>query len=79
MAGKIQYKHTFIAMFEGYSGTSPSAFRQEVEQEQALGQLEHVVDYYEEALKADFPPSSPAAARLRAEFTRIREICRAGS
>lgn len=73
VAGKIQYKHASIAMFEGYSGSSPSGFRQEVEQERALGQLDDVVDYYEQAVKADLPPSGPAAARLRAEFTRIRD------
>lgn len=73
VAGKIQYKHASIAMFEGYSGSSPSGFRQEVEQERSLGQLDDVVDYYEQAVKADLPPSGPAAARLRAEFTRIRD------
>src|SRR5580700_1369520 len=33
VAGKIQYKHASIAMFEGYSGSSPSGFRREIEQE----------------------------------------------
>ncbi|MGV1954163.1 hypothetical protein ACQZ5G_11375 [Agrobacterium sp. 22-214-1] len=73
VAGKIQYKHASIAMFEGYSGSSPSGFRQEVEQERALGQLDDVVEYYEQAVKADLPPAGPAAARLRAEFARIRD------
>lgn len=73
VAGKIQYKHASIAMFEGYSGSSASGFRQEVEQERALGQLDDVVEYYEQAVKANLPASGPAAARLRAEFTRIRD------
>ncbi|MCR5857374.1 hypothetical protein [Mesorhizobium sp. J428] len=73
VAGKIQHKHTSIAMFEGYSGSSPSGFRQEVEQERALGQLDDVVEHYEQAVRHNLPPAGPAAARLRAEFTRIRD------
>jgi hypothetical protein len=49
VAGKIQYKHASIAMFEGYAGSIPSGFRREVEQERALGQLDDVVEHYEEA------------------------------
>jgi hypothetical protein len=33
VAGKIQYKHASIAMFEGYAGASASGFRREVTQE----------------------------------------------
>jgi len=73
VAGKIQYKHASVAMFEGYSGSSPSGFRQEVEQERALGQLDDVVEHYEQAVRHNLPPAGPAAARLRAEFTRIRD------
>lgn len=72
VAGKIQYKHASIAMFEGYSGSSPSGFRREVEQERALGQIDDVVEHYEEAIKRGLPPAGPAAARLRNEFARIR-------
>ena len=72
VAGKIQYKHASIAMFEGYSGSSPSGFRREVEQERALGQIDDVVEHYEEAIKRGLPPAGPAAARLRTEFARIR-------
>jgi hypothetical protein len=73
VAGKIQYKHTSIAMFEGYAGSIPSGFRREVEQERALGQLDDVVEHYEEATRRGLEPSGPAAARLRSEFARIRD------
>jgi integrase len=73
VAGKIQYKHASIAMFEGYAGGSPSGFRREVEQERALGQLDDVVEHYEEAIRRGLPPAGPAAARLRNEFARIRD------
>jgi integrase len=73
VAGKIQYKHASIAMFEGYSGSSPSGFRREIEQERALGQIDDVVEHYEEAIKRGLPPAGPAAARLRNEFARIRD------
>ena len=73
VAGKIQYKHASIAMFEGYAGSLPSGFRREVEQERALGQLDDVVEHYEEAIRRGLPPAGPAAARLRSEFARIRE------
>jgi len=73
VAGKIQYKHASIAMFEGYSGSSPSGFRREVEQERALGQIDDVVEHYEEAIRRGLPPAGPAATRLRSEFARIRD------
>ena len=66
-------KHASIAMFEGYSGSSPSGFRREIEQERALGQIDDVVEHYEEAIKRGLPPAGPAAARLRSEFARIRD------
>ena len=47
VAGKIQYKHASVAMFDGYAGSSASGFRQEIEQERALGQLDDVVAQYE--------------------------------
>jgi hypothetical protein len=73
VAGKIQYKHASIAMFEGYSGASPSGFRREVEQERALGQLDDVVAYYEDAVRHGLPQAGPAATRLRREFAHIRD------
>ncbi|MER8788337.1 hypothetical protein NKH71_10805 [Mesorhizobium sp. M0983] len=73
VAGKIQYKHASIAMFEGYSGASPSGFRHEVEQERALGQLDDVVAYYEDAVRHGLPQAGPAATRLRREFEHVRD------
>ena len=71
VAGKIQYKHASVAMFDGYAGSSISGFRQEVEQERALGQLDDIVEHYENHLAAK-PKSGPAASRLASEFDHIR-------
>ncbi|MEV6867615.1 hypothetical protein AB0M44_42330 [Streptosporangium subroseum] len=68
VAGKIQYKHLKVAMFEGYAGSSVSGFRAEVETERQLAQLEHFLDQYE-----DFKAGVRLPARLTAEFGRIRE------
>ncbi|KQZ31371.1 hypothetical protein ASD47_16125 [Caulobacter sp. Root1472] len=48
MAGKIQFKHASTAAFEGYAGTSDSGFPQEVERERALGQMDDVLEYYDQ-------------------------------
>jgi hypothetical protein len=71
IAGKIQYKHASIAMFEGYSGNSASGFRREVEQERALGRLDDIVEHYEE-FRRGLKPTGPASARLLTEFSRIQ-------
>lgn len=71
VAGKIQYKHASIAMFEGYAGGSASGFRREVEQERALGQLDDIVDYYDN-IRRGHRPTGPASARLVAECDRVR-------
>ncbi|WP_371095155.1 hypothetical protein [Streptomyces sanglieri] len=68
VAGKIQYKHVKVAMFEGYAGSSVSGFRNEVESEQQLARLEHFLDQYE-----DFKDGVRMPPRLTAEFTRIRD------
>lgn len=73
VAGKIQYKHASVAIFEGYAGSSPSGFRIEVEQERALGQLDDVIAYYEDTTRRGLPPTGPAATRLRREFEHIRD------
>lgn len=74
VAGKIQYKHASVAMFDGYAGSSASGFRQEVEQERALGQLDDIVEHYEGHLRAE-RNAGPAAARLAAEYERVeREL-----
>jgi hypothetical protein len=72
VAGKIQYKHASIAMFEGYAGGSASGFRREVEQERALGQLDDIVEHYENARRSD-RPTGPAATRLIAEFDHVAD------
>jgi hypothetical protein len=70
VAGKIQYKHASVAMFDGYAGTSASGFRQEVEQERALGQLEDVVAQYEAHQRGE-RLAGPASSRLAAEYERV--------
>ena len=47
IAGMIQYKHTSVATFEGYSGSSASGFRAEVEMQRQLGQLDDLLDYFD--------------------------------
>lgn len=70
VSGKIQYKHASVAMFDGYAGSSASGFRQEVEQERALGQLEDVVAQYEAHQRGE-RLAGPAASRLAAEYERV--------
>lgn len=53
VAGKIQYKHASVAMFDGYAGSSASGFRQEVEQEHHLGRLDDIVVHYEAAQRGE--------------------------
>lgn len=67
IAGKIQYKHASIAMFEGYAGSSASGFRQEVEQQRALGQLDDIVEHYEAHRRGE-RQAGPAATRLAWEY-----------
>lgn len=72
IAGKLQYKHASVAMFDGYAGASASGFRQEVEAERHLGQLEDIVTHYEARLRGE-PLAGPAATRIAAEFGRVAE------
>lgn len=71
VAGKIQYKHASIAMFEGYAGASAAGFRREVEQERALGQLDDIVEHYED-FRRGLRPTGPASARILSEFARVQ-------
>lgn len=74
VAGKIQYKHASVAMFDGYAGSSTSGFRQEVEQEHHLGQLDDIVAHYEAAQRGE-RLAGPGAARVTHEMERAaREI-----
>ncbi|MGE4302714.1 MAG: hypothetical protein AB7E24_01625 [Novosphingobium sp.] len=70
VAGKIQYKHASVAMFDGYAGASASGFRQEVEQEHVLGQLDDIVAQYEACRKGE-KLAGPAGNRIAAEMMRV--------
>jgi integrase len=67
VAGMIQYKHASIAAYEGYAGSSRSGFRNEVERERALGQLDDVLSYFERH-RAGEVLMGPAAARVSSEL-----------
>jgi hypothetical protein len=68
----IQYKHIGIASYEGYAGSSRSGFRNEVERERALGQLDDVLTYFERH-RAGEVLTGPAATRIAAELQRAAE------
>lgn len=70
IAGKIQYKHASIAMFEGYAGSSTSGFRQEVEQQRVLGQLDDIVEHYEAHRRGE-RQAGPSSARLVQEYDHV--------
>jgi integrase len=67
VAGMIQYKHASVAAYEGYAGSSRSGFRNEVERERALGQLDDVLSYFERH-RAGEVLMGPAAARICSEL-----------
>lgn len=67
VAGMLQYKHSGIAAYEGYAGTSRSGFRNEVERERALGQLDNVLSYFDRH-RAGEVLMGPAAARISKEL-----------
>jgi integrase len=72
VAGKIQYKHASVAMFDGYAGASTSGFRQEVEQERVLGQLDDIVAHYEAGQRGEHL-AGPAAGRIHQEMDRVEK------
>ena len=72
IAGKIQYKHASVAMFDGYAGSSACGFRQEVEAERHMGQLDDIVAHYEARLRGE-PLGGPAAPRIATEFDRVAQ------
>jgi hypothetical protein len=72
VAGMIQYKHIGIAAYEGYAGSSRSGFRNEVERERALGQLDDVLAYFERHRTGEVL-TGPAATRITAELQRAAE------
>ncbi|RYE42342.1 MAG: hypothetical protein EOP24_33015 [Hyphomicrobiales bacterium] len=71
VAGARQYKHTQIAVFQGYAGTSASGFAAEVAAEQALAQLDYLEDLYRDWNDGG-RSGGGAARRVDAEFDRIR-------
>jgi len=74
IAGMIQYKHAWVAAFEGYAGTSRSGFRAEVEAERRLGQLDDILRYFDER-QAGSALFGPAAARVgRALDAAVEEL-----
>jgi integrase len=72
VAGLIQYKHSGIAAYEGYAGSSRSGFRNEVERERALGQLDDVLTYFEHH-RAGEVLMGPAAARISGELQQAAD------
>ncbi|WP_027555248.1 hypothetical protein [Bradyrhizobium sp. Cp5.3] len=72
VAGKIQYKHASVAMFDGYAGSSTSGFRQEVEQEHHLGQLDDIVVHFEAAQRGE-RLAGPGASRVTHEIDRVAQ------
>ena len=72
VAGKIQYKHASIATFEGYGGQSSSGFPGEIARENALGQLDDIIEHYED-FRRGLLPTGPASARLLREFAHVRD------
>lgn len=67
VAGKIQYKHAQVAIFEGYAGSSASGFPAEIEDERRLARLESFLDRYD-----DFKAGAATTPRLAEQFTHIR-------
>jgi integrase len=67
VAGMIQYKHASVAAYEGYAGSSRSGFRNEVERERALGQLDDVLSYFERH-RAGEVLMGPAGTRICSEL-----------
>lgn len=63
IAGMIQYKHASVAAFEGYAGTSESGFRSEVETQRRLGQLDDILDYFDQR-QGGASLSGPAGPRI---------------
>jgi hypothetical protein len=63
IAGMIQYKHASVAAFEGYAGSSKSGFRAEVEAQRVLGQIDDILDYFDDR-RAGGSPSGPAGPRI---------------
>ncbi|MFE2998037.1 hypothetical protein ACFXG4_23870 [Nocardia sp. NPDC059246] len=67
VAGKIQYQHVRVAIFEGYAGTSASGFPSEIDAEREFARLDSILDQYE-----DYKAGVRTPARLIEQFDHIR-------
>lgn len=63
VAGMIQYKHASVAAFEGYAGSSASGFRDEVEAQRRLGQIDDLLEYFDRR-RAGAALGGPAGPRI---------------
>lgn len=72
VAGMIQYKHAGIAAFEGYAGSSRSGFRNEIERERALGQIDDILSYFDRH-RAGEVLAGPAAKRITNELQQTAD------
>lgn len=72
VAGMLQYGHAAEVTFEGYSGTSESGFRAEVEAERQTARGADLLEMYEDH-KHGVKPAGPMAAELVSEFESIRQ------
>ena len=62
LGGNVR-KHASVAAFEGYAGSSKSGFRAEVKAQRALGQIDDILDYFDDR-RAGGSPSGPAGPRI---------------
>jgi hypothetical protein len=72
VAGKIQYQHVSVATFEGYAGRSESGFRNEIEAERQLQQMEDIVDRYEDYCRG-MKATGPGAAHIGRIFGEVQQ------
>jgi integrase len=72
IAGMIQYKHASVAAFEGYAGSSASGFRAEVDAQRALGQIEDILEYFDQR-QDGVQHSGPAGPRVARALEAIAE------
>jgi hypothetical protein len=72
VAGKIQYQHVSVATFEGYAGQSASGFRNEIEAERQLQQMEDIVDRYEDYCRG-MKATGPGAAHIGRVFGEVQQ------
>jgi hypothetical protein len=73
IAGMLQYKHASVAAFEGYAGSSASGFRAEIETQRALGQIDDILEYFDDR-RAGSSPFGPAGPRIARELDHAAEM-----